>query len=83
MPHGYEEIHEEEITTGPDGKPVRKIKIIRRELSKEEAEKLMSEHAKPFEGFGDTFENFFGKMDEAFEGFGRGMDKLFRKKARS
>lgn len=54
---GYEYYHEERVSY-EDGKPVRHVKIVKRELSPEEAERVIEEDRKIWRDFDDAFQDF-------------------------
>jgi len=61
---GYEEIHEETVRY-ENGKPVRHVKIVKRDLSPEEAEQLVERDRKVWADFDAAFQDF----DSAFKMF--------------
>lgn len=66
MIRGWQHIHEEHVSIGPDGKPVRNVYTLRRELNEEQATELMKEH-----------EALFAPMERMFEEMDRFMDGMF------
>ena len=85
MIQGYEEFHEEQISVGPDGKPVRKSYSVRRELDGKEAERLLHEHSarmdsvfQEMERAFPAFDGFFGKMAGIFRPAGKAPGKTGR-----
>lgn len=54
--YGYHETYQERWEPGPDGKLTRNVYIVKRELSKEEAEKLSREALQSFDSFAGMFE---------------------------
>ncbi len=84
--YGYQETYQERWEPGPDGKLTRNVYIVRRELSKEEVEKLSRAHA-----FEPIFADMFGFLPNSkkpkkprgmsgpfasFDGMFKAIDKL-------
>lgn len=74
---GYEESYEERITIGPDGKPVRHIKKVRRDLTEDEAKKLMEKGPVAGDAFGNL-DDAFKHMDEVFKSMDRVFGRMFK-----
>ena len=70
MVGGYEERTEVRIKPGPDGRPVRRVYTVRRDLSLEEAGRLLAEQ----EGLSSKFESCF----RPFYGLFAEVDRVFR-----
>jgi len=75
MSHGFREVRTVRMEPGPDGRPVPHVYIERRELTEEEARKLLEEQQAAFSGFEGIFAGFdsvFARMDDMFKKvFGR------------
>jgi len=70
MTHGFREIRTVKMEPGPDGRPVPHVYIERRELTEDEARKIMDEQRSVLEGFDGIFSGFdgiFSRMDQMFK----------------
>lgn len=68
---GYEEIHEETIRY-ENGKPIRHVKIVKRDLSPEEAAQVIERDRKVWADLDTAFQDF----DSAFKMFDRPSEPL-------
>ena len=64
--HGYQRIHREEIRIGPDGKPVKNVYTLTRELNEKQAAELLAEPLfGPLKGILGEMERFMGDVFNA------------------